>query len=467
MPDTIDRLEGARTTFGMKKPVGAATTGAITLSGEQTIDGVLALEEGRVLVKDQADSAFNGIYIVSTGDWERAVDFDGTTDWVTGTLIPVAGGTINAGKIFRVTSANPENIDDDDITFESISFADPHANVAIVASATLDLDAVDADAISVTGSGASISAITLTEGRTRILRFTEAGNILVHSASFVLPGALNITTIANDHLIIRGYASGVVRVISYLRGDAHPLVYGNATVASAATTDLGAVRENAVTLTGSVTITSFGTSAPSGAIKFLRMAGSLLTHSSALLLPGARNIQSADGDTCIARMGNDGNWRVMNYTRNEFGPHVDATQIANASTSESDLSNYILPAGRLASSGAALRIKAWGFGTTVSTAASRRLRMYFGSAIIADTGSQNVPVVWMLEATVVRTTNAGLQNAFGEVLISTGGAGSVLYQHTGPTENLASNINIKVTGLCTASTGVLTQYNFLVEQLTV
>jgi hypothetical protein len=131
MPDTIDRLEGARTTFGMKKPVVAATTGVITLSGEQTIDGIAVVENDRVLVKDQASASFNGIYYASTGDWTRAVDFDGATDFTKGTCVPVAAGSANAGRIYRVTSSTPAEIDVDAIDFDVVSFVNPNDSSAL------------------------------------------------------------------------------------------------------------------------------------------------------------------------------------------------------------------------------------------------------------------------------------------------------------------------------------------------
>lgn len=72
-----------------------------------------------------------------------------------------------------------------------------------------------------------------------------------------------------------------------------------ASVASAATTDIGAVNSLTVEITGTTSITSLGTtySGP----RFLRFAGVLtLTHSASLNLPGAANITTAAGDTCIA-----------------------------------------------------------------------------------------------------------------------------------------------------------------------
>lgn len=466
MPDTIDRLLGARTTFGVKKPVAAATTANITLSGAQTIDGVSVVADDRVLVKDQNTSADNGIYIAASGEWTRAVDFDGTTDWCKGTLVVAASGTINAGKIFRVTSADPADVGASAITFESISFADAHANGSVAVSATINLSAIDADAVDVTGGGATITAITLTEGLTRIIRFTGA-NTLTHSATLVLPGAQNITTASGDFMVVRGYAASTVRVVAYLRGDSHPLITGSVTVASAATVDLGSAREQHIFINGSADISSFGTSAPEGAVKFITSAGTFaLINSSSLFLPGGQDIRVDGGDTFIARRFSS-DWRVLNYQRAVPKTHTNTGAVANATTAESDLMSYSLPAGRLASSGAGVRIKAWGTGTTVSTGVTRRLRLYFGATVIAETGNQNVPISWGLEATVLRTSAAGTQEAFGEVLVSTGGGGSVLYQRNFPSETLSGAVTIKVTGLCTASTGVLTQTGFVVEQLSI
>jgi hypothetical protein len=467
MVDSIDRLVGARTTFGVKKPVVAATTANITLSGAQTIDGIAVVADDRVLVKDQADTSENGIYIAASGAWTRAVDFDGTTDWCRGTLVVAAAGTVNGGKIYRVTSANPTDIDTDAITFESVSFADPHANGSVAASATVNLTAIDADAIDVTGGGATITAITLTEGLTRIVRFTGA-NTLTHSATLVLPGAQSITTADGDFMIVRGYTASTVRILHYQRGSSYPLITGDTSVVVAATTDLGSVREQSLTLSGSTTITSFGSSAPAGAVKFCRVSGTpLIVHDGvAIACPGGRSIQAADGDTFIARHSATlGGWRIYNYTRVAFEPHTDTTGTGNTTTAESDLLSYSLPAGRLASSGAGIRVKAWGTGTTVSTAVTRRLRLYFGVGAVVDTGAINPMTHWQLEATILRSSVAGTQECLTAWEVSTGGSATRFFGRTFASENLSSTLTVKVTGLCTASTGVLTQTGFVVEQL--
>jgi hypothetical protein len=55
-------------------PVICATTANITLSGEQTLDGVTT-NASRVLVKDQSTASQNGIYLSSSGAWTRVSDF--------------------------------------------------------------------------------------------------------------------------------------------------------------------------------------------------------------------------------------------------------------------------------------------------------------------------------------------------------------------------------------------------------
>lgn len=104
----------------MKVPVALATTAAITLSGEQTIDGVAAVTGDRVLVKDQADQTENGIYVVDTGDWNRAADCDGPYDLRQGSVVYVNEGSTNTG-FWYCTSADPITVDSSNITWARAS----------------------------------------------------------------------------------------------------------------------------------------------------------------------------------------------------------------------------------------------------------------------------------------------------------------------------------------------------------
>lgn len=110
MPSTYtSRIEGVLASVALKAPVRVATIGAITLSGEQTIDGVAVVTGDRVLVKNQTDTTDHGLWNADSGEWTRCKDFDGPRDVVTGTLVFVTSGTTNANTFWRVSTAgDPE-----------------------------------------------------------------------------------------------------------------------------------------------------------------------------------------------------------------------------------------------------------------------------------------------------------------------------------------------------------------------
>lgn len=86
-----------------KETVATATTGNISLTGEQTIDGVLTAAS-RVLVKDQTDKTKNGIYISASGAWTRSTDADESSDFAAGMLLYVDdNGGVNGNKLFSLT----------------------------------------------------------------------------------------------------------------------------------------------------------------------------------------------------------------------------------------------------------------------------------------------------------------------------------------------------------------------------
>lgn len=92
------------------------------------------------------------------------------------------------------------------------------------------------------------------------------------------------------------------------------LAHKGADIASAGTTDLGAVPGLMHDITGTTTITSFGT-VSAGIWKIIKFEGALtLTHNAtSLILPGGANITTADGDVAIAISEGSGNWRVVSY----------------------------------------------------------------------------------------------------------------------------------------------------------
>jgi hypothetical protein len=128
MPSTItDRLNGLTTSVAIKAPCRVATTAAITLSGEQTIDGVAVVTGDRVLVKDQAGAVDNGIYVVNSSTWVRAPDFDGSLDAVGGTQLAVLAGASNANTYWRVDGVGEKTVEVDDLEFVAALLSDSAA----------------------------------------------------------------------------------------------------------------------------------------------------------------------------------------------------------------------------------------------------------------------------------------------------------------------------------------------------
>jgi hypothetical protein len=86
------------------------------------------------------------------------------------------------------------------------------------------------------------------------------------------------------------------------------------TLASATIADIGGQNSMFVEISGTTTITSFGTNY--NGPRFLRFSGALtLTHNaSTLILPDGANITTAAGDTCIA-LPTSGGWYVSAYSR--------------------------------------------------------------------------------------------------------------------------------------------------------
>jgi hypothetical protein len=106
--------------FAVKAPVKTASTANLTLSGEQTVDGIALVAGDRILVKDQTTASQNGIYVVATGAWTRSTDLD-TWAETAGAFVFVEEGTSNADLGFLCTSDPGGTMDTTSITWSRFS----------------------------------------------------------------------------------------------------------------------------------------------------------------------------------------------------------------------------------------------------------------------------------------------------------------------------------------------------------
>jgi len=159
-----------------KPAVACATTANITLSGEQTIDGVLT-SASRVLVKDQTNATQNGVYVSAAGAWARAVDADTWVE-IQGQSVFTLGGSTNINKTWANTNELGGTIGSDNITWTQF-FTAPIPYTAATTSAAAYFDLAEGT----------------TNGTNRMRITTDAA--LSFDATYTIPG-LGGTAVTTD-----------------------------------------------------------------------------------------------------------------------------------------------------------------------------------------------------------------------------------------------------------------------------
>jgi hypothetical protein len=175
-----------------KESARAATTGPITLSGTQTIDGVALSVGNRVLVKDQTDNTQNGIYIVASGSWTRSADMDEPSELTAGLFFFVESGTVNGDAGFVKTSDSVGTVGTDPITFVQFSGAGQ-----IIAGDGLSKSGNQLDVVVAASGGIEISADALQ------LKSSVAGAGLTYTSGVIdVVGTANRITVNADSIDI-------------------------------------------------------------------------------------------------------------------------------------------------------------------------------------------------------------------------------------------------------------------------
>ena len=188
-----DVLSGARAAF---PNVLVATTAAITLAGEQTIDGV-PTSASRVLVKDQAAPANNGIYVTAVGSWARSGDASSVEEFVLGRSVYVQSGTIGGGREYRISSS-VVSLGTSPVSFSDAIKQGAASVTTLTASGTSTLQAVSATTLAASGASA-LQAVTATtvaaSGAITGLTVTADGGT-TSQATETIRGTLEVATSA-------------------------------------------------------------------------------------------------------------------------------------------------------------------------------------------------------------------------------------------------------------------------------
>jgi len=113
--------------------IGIGKTLTADALGVLTVDDVATVLNDRILVKNQAAGANNGIYKVTTQGTAgvafvltRAIDADQDTDLNAGSVVPVEEGTANGNTLLMLTTDDPIVIDTTLLVFSSFSSLTDH-----------------------------------------------------------------------------------------------------------------------------------------------------------------------------------------------------------------------------------------------------------------------------------------------------------------------------------------------------
>ncbi|HEY8928586.1 MAG TPA: hypothetical protein VIM55_05325 [Mucilaginibacter sp.] len=144
------------TGLSWKQEVTAGTTENITLSGAQTVDGIVVSAGDRVLVKNQTTAISNGIYQVAAGTWTRTIDADTSTEIGCATVL-VKNGNINKNTQWTCINSTDPIVGTDNIAFGQISGAGTYTNGTGISLAgnVFSLDTMYADNIYLKYTGAT------------------------------------------------------------------------------------------------------------------------------------------------------------------------------------------------------------------------------------------------------------------------------------------------------------------------
>lgn len=163
-----------------KEPVLNATTANITLSGEQTIDGILT-SASRILVKDQTTQSQNGIYVTAAGAWARSSDADSAAE-IEGAAVTVQQGTLYENTSWLQTTDNV-TLGSSNIVWSTLGTSVQDASETVKG---ITEEATTAEMLSGASIGATGAKLFITPSKLKGLRD------LSRSSASVVAGVMNL-----------------------------------------------------------------------------------------------------------------------------------------------------------------------------------------------------------------------------------------------------------------------------------
>ena len=217
---TKQYVDSVATGLSPKAPVLVATTANITLSGEQTIDGITT-SSSRVLVKNQTTQANNGIYVSSSGAWSRASDAN-TWNSLVSAFVFVEEGNTQADTGWVCTSDPGGTLGVTAVTFVQFSGAGTYTA---------------GTGLTLSGNTFSITNTAVTAGSYTLGNFTvNAQGQLTAASSTSTTGSGNVVLATSPTLVTPNLGTPSVLVGTNITGTAAGLsIGGNAATATTAT----------------------------------------------------------------------------------------------------------------------------------------------------------------------------------------------------------------------------------------
>lgn len=333
-----------------KQSCKVATTGPITLSGLQTIDTSYTTVAGdRVLVKNQSNSAFNGIYIAASGPWTRSADMNIWSE-VPGAYTVILFGSTNGNTSWVTTAADTGTIDVTAmpwVQFSGVSTYTAGTGLTLAANQF----SITNTGVTAASYGSASQTLTATVNAQGQLTSLAATAIAIANTQVSGLGTMS-TQNANNVSITGGAISGVTLTSSTINGSLNTITnIANASLVNSSVT----VNGTTIALGASGTITAAnpyaltigtglsGTSYNGSAAVTVAIANTGVTASSYSILNATVNAQGQLTSASSAATTGSGNVVLAN------GPTVSALNIDNSNPyiQFADGSAVTLAAGRM------------------------------------------------------------------------------------------------------------------------